>query len=116
MQIRWADSPEPIKHLINNKNEIIILPEYNLVRISKYIDIPPDESVLCDLAVRFANEADAYGWCTESYFNKYRHPDYKLKQGSFFAKITIFTGDSPTELPLIPFSNPTNFEDFNVEQ
>ncbi|MCX5855711.1 MAG: hypothetical protein NTZ24_14255 [Deltaproteobacteria bacterium] len=114
MQIRWADSPEPIKQLIDNQNNIITLPEYNLVRLSKYIDIPPDESVLCDLAIRFVNEADAYGWCTDSYFKNYRHLDYKLDQGSYFAKITIITGDSTTELPPILFSNPTNFENFEL--
>ena len=113
MQVRWADSPEPIKHLVLN-GKIITVPEYNLVRLSKYIDIPPDESELCDLAIRFVNEDDAYGWCTDSYFKNSRHPDYKLNCGSFFAKITIFTGDSTFEFPLVPFSNPAIFEKFDL--
>jgi hypothetical protein len=112
MQIRWADSPEPIKYLVIN-NKIEIFPENNLVRLSKYIDIPPDESESCDLAIRFVGEDNAYGWCTDSYFHNSRHPKYKLNQGTFFAKIIISAGGSTFKFT-VPFSNPAIFKNFDV--
>lgn len=112
MKIRWVDSPEPIrKEILNGK--IINLPEPNLIRLSRYIDIPPDESELCDLAIRFFSENTAYGWCTDSYLKELKHPDYKLNKGSYFAKISIFTGDSTFEA-YIPFSNPSEYEKFDL--
>lgn len=114
MQIRWADSPEPIKKEILN-NEIINLPEHNLVRLSKYIDIPPDEAELSDLAIRFFNENIAYGWCTDSYFKNMRHSDYTFNKGSYFAKVSILTGDLKFEA-IIPFSNPPDYEKFDLGQ
>jgi len=114
MPIRWADSPEPIKKQMNG-TQIITLPEYNLVRVSKFIDIPPDESELIDLAIRFKGETEAYGWCTDSYFKGNRHPDYELKRGFYYALITLFTGDSKFELPLVKISNPANFDYFGIE-
>ena len=114
MQIRWVDSPEPIKKEILN-NQIINLPEPNLIRLSRYIVIPPDESELCDLAIRFFNENTAYGWCTDSYFKNMRHSDYTLNRGSYFAKVSILTGDSKFEA-IIPFSNPPDYKNFNLGQ
>jgi hypothetical protein len=112
MQIRWADSPEPIKREILN-NEMVTLPEHNLIRLSRYIDIPPDESEICDLAIRFFGEDTAYGWNTDSYFKNMRHPDFQISQGDFFARVTLNTGDSKFE-SLISFANPEEFENFEI--
>jgi len=113
MQIRWADSPEPIKNEISN-NEIVKLPEQNLIRLSRYIDIPPDESEICDLAIRFYGEDTAYGWNTYSYFKNMRHPDFQISQGEAFARLSLFAGDSKFE-SFITFMNPKEYDKFELK-
>lgn len=112
MPIRWADSPQPVRTEVINAQRVG-LPEPNLVRLSRYIDIPPDESELLDLAIRIHGERDAYGWTTESYFHNWRHPDYCLPHGDCLALVTLTTGDDVVRMEA-RIRNAQEFDMFDV--
>ena len=44
---------------------------------------------LLDVAVRFDNEADCYGWNNDSYLYNWRNPNWKLPRERYLAKVTI---------------------------
>jgi len=67
------------------------------------------------LAVRFAGDAQAFGWTTASYWYGWRHPEYPLPSGALTAEVEIQTGDR-LFLERIHFNNPDgNFERFGLE-
>lgn len=112
MPIRWDGAPEPIKYEVENGKILSIL-DPRLVRISGYIDIPPDEQESFAIAVRIHGDKNAFGWTSESYFHDWRHPDYKLPTGEYMAKIKLTTGDATFEGEF-PFVNLDAFETFDL--
>lgn len=113
MAFKWDGTPEPIKHEIGEGNQLIPLIDNRLVRISQFIDIQPDETESLAIAIRIFNEDVAYGWNPNSYFYKWRHPDYQLSNGEFIARIKIkyATGSICKDFY---FSNPIDFEKFDL--
>lgn len=112
MPIRWDGNPEPLNpEVVNNK--IKFLPDSRLMRLSRYIDIPPDESEGLAIAVRIDSDTDAYGWTGESYLHNWRHPEYRLPVGEYVARINLTTGDSVFKQDL-RFTNPEGFESFDL--
>jgi hypothetical protein len=92
LPIRWDGAPEPIKYEVSNGN-IIQLPETSLIRVSRFMDIPPDEKETFSFAVRILNEKSAYGWNSESYFKEsWHYEEYELPLGTYIAKIQLKTG------------------------
>lgn len=92
MHIRWQSSPEPLRYEIVDE-KIITVAEPRLLRISRFIDIAPDAGEIMDVAVRISDESCAYGWNSDSYFNKWRNPDYKLQAGRYIVRVELHTGD-----------------------
>jgi hypothetical protein len=52
-------------------------------------DVYPGDEALLDVAVRFENEAECYGWNNEAYFNKGRTPWWRLLRGRYLVKVVI---------------------------
>lgn len=112
MSIRWDGAPEPIKaEVVDNK--IVHLPDSRLIRLSRYIDIPPGETESLAAAVRIHDESHAFGWTSKSYFHNWQHPDYSLPTGRYIARVKIVSGDRMFQKDF-PFVNPGEFERFDL--
>ena len=112
MPIRWDGSPEPVKHEILNASVVSLL-DHRLLRISRFIEIFPDEKESLAVAVRILGDNEAYGWTGESYIHDWRHPDFRLPLGTLRATVRIATGDTVTTKQ-ISFNNPPKFEEFDL--
>ena len=112
MPIRWDGNPEPLNPEVVY-DRVQYLPDFRLMRLSRYINIPPDELESLAIAIRISGEGDAYGWTSESYLHNWRHPDYKLPSGEFVARVSITTGDSVFRQDF-RFNNPATFEAFDL--
>jgi len=63
------------------------------------IDVYPGEAERLDVASRFDNEDECYGWSNESYFSNpvWRNPDWKLPSDRYLVKVTVISaGDKCT--------------------
>ena len=112
MPIRWDGNPEPLIPEVIER-EIKFLPDFRLMRLSRFIDIPPDESEGLAIAVRINGDMNAYGWTDESYLHNWHHPQYQLLAGEYIARISITTGDSVFKQDF-RFTNAEKFEDFDL--
>jgi hypothetical protein len=54
------------------------------------VHIPAGEKESLDIAVRFPEETDAFGWTNESYrYPGNRHPDYTLPKGRYLVDVLV---------------------------
>lgn len=91
MPVRWSNSDEPIS--------VQLLPDKQIAQIfdpAKYNaafrrDCFPGAPELIDIAARFENDDDCYGWSNESYLadKGWRNPEFRLTAGRYFVKVTI---------------------------
>jgi hypothetical protein len=112
MPIKWDGTPEPLNLEISN-GKIVYLLDQRLLRGTRFIDIPPDESETLAIAVRILNKTNAYGWTGESYSHDWCHPAYEIPNGEYTAKIKVFSGDSKAE-EYFKFILGEEFEDFDL--
>ena len=113
IQFKWDGTPAPIKPEILN-GKIVFLPDVSLIRLTRYIDIPPGEEESLAVAFRVEGDSEAYGW---SYLNyqcpDWRHPASILPSGNYVAHITIISGDTIVKKD-VRFANPENFQEFDL--
>jgi hypothetical protein len=112
MPIRWDGNPEPLIPEVIEK-DVIYLPDARLMRLSRFVDIPPDESEGLAIAVRIDGESDAFGWTGESYFHGWYHPDYRLPKGEYIARVSLTTGDGVFKKDF-RFTNPDALSSFDL--
>jgi hypothetical protein len=112
MQIRWSGNPEPVKYEVAN-NKIITLVEPSLIKQSEYIDIPRDEEEELDIAVRFIDENEAYGWNSDSYLHRGRNPKFQLPLGNYVIKINLICSSSNISKKYL-LENPKKIQEFRI--
>ncbi len=112
MPIRWDGAPEPIRYVVVN-GQVQHLPDPRLIRVSKFIDIYPDEMESLALAIKIQGDNVAYGWTSASYFHNWRHIDFELPEGDYIACVSVKCGDD-TIVQDIRFSNPKTFTGFDL--
>ena len=88
------------------------------MRIGHIVDIPPGEiqdGEYGTLAVVFRakGENECYGFNNESYVHGWRHPEWKLGQGRFLAKIIVKTGGQVVT-ETVQIMNHERYEDFRL--
>lgn len=91
LSVRWADSPQPIASQIldlegNPRFQIL---DFARAATTSRVDVYPGEEQLLDVAVRFDDEPDCYGWNDESYFYSWRNRKWKLPQGRYLVKVVV---------------------------
>jgi hypothetical protein len=113
MDIRWDGAPEPVNYqMAEGKLLPVKNPDPRLMRVSKFMDIPPDETETMTIAVRMYNERMAYGWTSESYSLDWRHEDFALPLGEYTARIKLIAGNYSIE-DEFHFANLEDFESFD---
>jgi len=116
MPIRWSGSPEPIAMRLVVDDKHIFIADPARFTLTPRIDVYPGEAERLDVASRFDNEDECYGWSNESYFSNpvWRNPDWKLPSGRYLVKVTVISaGDKCTGI--FRLINDVAQQDFRVE-
>ena len=94
MQVRWFGPREPLPILIRAEG----LPPMQIldpVRLTPEIHraVYSGESEQLDVAVRFDNDAECYGWCDDNYRSDplWRNPAWKLDQNRYLVKAEVIS-------------------------
>ena len=92
MPIRWSGSDEPFSHQVLPDGRIAQLFDPTKYNAGFRRDCFPGSPELVDVAARFDNDEDCYGWSNESYLpnkNWPRNPDFRLPKGRYLVKATV---------------------------
>jgi hypothetical protein len=116
MIIRWAAAPEPNPLLIqigNTQGHV-----FDPVRIThlQRMDIYPGESADLDIAARFDDEPECYGWSNESYFSTppWRTVSWRLEPNRYLIKVTVLSSGE-TFSRIFRLINDVGQQDFRLE-
>ncbi len=94
MQARWWGSREPLPILAVAKG-LPLIQILDPVRLSPEMhrDIYSGGSEQLDVAVRFDNDVECYGWCDNNYLSnpQWRNPDWKLDKGRYLVKVEVIS-------------------------
>jgi len=116
MPIRWSDAPEPVTpQVIVNNTSVVLIDPHRMALIERR-DIYPGELERMDIAARFDNDTDCYGWSNENYFSKptWRNPNWCLPRGNYLARVNVVSaGDRCTRIFRV--INTAQRTDFRVE-
>jgi len=83
MPIKWAKLPRVEVHPGGTKTE------HSLYEVS-YMDVHPGEKEILQVAARFDNDSECYGWNNESYYYLWRNPNWELEgPEDYFVKVKV---------------------------
>ena len=115
MLARWAGSREPIERVSDQNANVQLRPgQFTFVyRPEWQIDIFPGENEMLDVAVRFKDEEDCYGWSNDSYLHNWRIPSRKLAKGRYLVRVKVTSAGQSWEELLRPI-NDVSIQDFRL--
>jgi len=116
MELRWSGAPEPIPLRVQiGSDEGFVFDPVRITHMQK-MDIYPGESAEIDIAARFDNESECYGWSNENYFSDpiWRPTAWRLIRGRYIVKVNVLSsGETISER--FRLINDVNREDFRLE-
>jgi hypothetical protein len=90
MSIRWASSPQPVPRQITDlRGEVRFLLNDSGRATTDTMDVYPGEEEVFDVAAKFDEEPECYGWNNEAYFFAWRNPNWKLPAGRYLVRVVI---------------------------
>ena len=91
MPIRWAAADEPLTWQVRSDNAIAQLFDPTKYNASFQRNCFPGTKELIDVAVRFDDDEDCFGWSSENYLpdKGWRNPEWKIPKGRYLAKVTV---------------------------
>ena len=90
MTIRWANSPQPVPPQITDlKGEIQFLIQDFGRSAMDTMDVYPGEEEVFDVAARFDDEPECFGWNNDSYLFEWRNPHWRLAPGRYLVEVVI---------------------------
>lgn len=101
MPIRWSESDEPLSPQLLNNGQLIQVFDPAKYNAAFYRNCYPGSKESIDIACRFDNDEDCYGWSNESYLPSkgWRNQDWKLPKGRYYVSITIHSsGDKVVDV------------------
>jgi hypothetical protein len=116
MILRWVRSPEPNPLIIQIGNQHgLVFDPIRITHIQK-MDIYPNESEDIDIAVKFDNEPECYGWSNENYFSipQWRTPSWHIDKGRYIVKVNVLSSGK-TISGLFRLINDVDQTDFRLE-
>jgi hypothetical protein len=116
MSIRWSGSPEPVALQFTVGNQHIMFADPARFTLASKMDIYPGESERLDIAAKFDDDTECYGWSNENYFSDpaWRHPQWKLPSGRYLVKVTVISsGEKCTGI--FRLINDVARQDFRIE-
>ncbi len=95
MQGRWKSLPEPVPSFGMLGDVQFNIWNPNIWQLAgSGMDIPAGEKEKLDIAIRFDDEQDAFGWSNASYQppTLWRNPKWKLGKGRHVVTVTVRAG------------------------
>lgn len=91
MPVRFASSPAPLPMRINIGGIDGYLIDPLRLTADSRIDVYPGERTKLDVAARFDDDTECYGWSNLSFAStpQWRNPDWKLPQGRYLVRVTV---------------------------
>jgi hypothetical protein len=93
MPVRFARSaqPLPMQVFIGDTQGVVVDPQR--VTADSRVDVYPGDSTPLDVAVKFDDEAECYGWSNLSYSSNppWRNRDWKLPDGRYLIKVSVYS-------------------------
>ena len=86
MDVRWTGSPQPPQFIHNG---VLHASDIDILR---YRDLHTNRSEAIDIAVKFGNDANCYGFTNTSYLHGLRHPDWQLSPERYRVQISVYAG------------------------
>jgi hypothetical protein len=115
---RWADTlqPAPMPILDRAGNTAFFLNDPGRFGVGTRMDIYPGERPSLDIAVRFADNENCYGWNNETYLSRPfgRNDTWRLPRGSHLVKVSILSSGPKSE-GVFRLVNDGGLEDFRLE-
>jgi hypothetical protein len=111
---RWSESPEPTATIFTIGSQTVSIVDPS--RVTTRIDVPPGESLHLDIAARFDDEDECYGWNNDSYFSSpiWKNPDWRLSAGRYLVRVTIISAGDKC-VGLFRLINDVPQHDFRIE-
>lgn len=93
MPSRWSGTTEPAASQIILGEQRGFLIDLQRMTIESRVDIHPGEKALLDIAAKFDEESECYGWSNLSYLSTpvWRNPDWKLNSGRYLVRVTVMS-------------------------
>lgn len=117
MSIRWSGSPQPIPLEGRIGNQVLMIVDPMRITLDSRMDVYPDKNELFDVAARFDNDAECYGWNNEAYFSdpRWRNPDWRLPAGRYLVRVTVNTSGKEC-VGVFSLINDVPRKDFRLEE
>lgn len=92
MRLRWAGAEDHVFHQTSD-GKLVEVWDVSKISSSYWRTCYPEKVETIDVAVRFDNDTQCYGWTTESMLNNplWRKPHLRLSSGRYLVKIIIRT-------------------------
>jgi len=118
MQVRWWGVREPLPiQIVAQGHPTMYM--FDPVRLAPEMhrDIYSGESEQLDLAVRFDDDGECYGWCNDNYNSnpQWRNPDWKLGHKKYLVEVTIVSSGGERCNGLFRLINDVPVNDFRLE-
>lgn len=116
MPIRWTSAPEPVAMKINMGQNELLITDPSKFTMEPRVDIYPGEYERLNIAAKFDNEDQIYGWCNENYFSNppWKNPKWKLEKDRYLVNVTILSSGIKYSKIFRLVGNVTK-EDFRLE-
>ena len=114
MLIRWtgADQPLPLTFLFEGKEAQVIDP--GRITLEQRMDVYAGTEETLDVACRYDEEEECYGWNNESFFCAWRNPQWKLAKGRYLVDVTVLSSGQKCK-GLFRLVNDVSRPDFRLE-
>jgi len=93
MPMRWAGSDEPLSHQVMPNGQVKQLFDAAKYNAISYRDCFPGTTETIDVAARFDQDDECYGWCNENYLpgKGWRNLEWKLPKGRYLVRVTVYS-------------------------
>lgn len=115
MPVRWVGSDEPFSEHVLPDGGIVYLFDLGKYNAAFQRDCFPGTAELVDVAGRYDDEEDCYGWSNESYLTAkgVRNPDFKLPKGRYLVKVTVYSSGEKASA-VFTLENSSSRENFRL--
>jgi len=117
MKIRWTNLPNPLPVILAINNKQIPLFDPRKFDHDSRVDVHTGESELLNVASRFDDESECYGWCNESLYREplWRNLDWKLPSERYLVRVEIVSAGEKC-VRLFRLINDVSMKDFRLEK
>ncbi len=115
---RWAGTPEPTTIPVVGPSGIQFqIVDFVRLTTDSRIDIQPGEGTALDVAARFDDEDECYGWNNEAYFvsTPWRNPNWRLDKGRYLVRAVVISAGQRYQFEA-RLVNDTSRTDFRLER